>query len=91
MKDRFKYTKKHLKQQIDTAKRLDSKWVYILVSEADKCLQLCDAEDLFLSDPVQAEIEGGGSTWWYECGECHGQLDVNDIFCRHCGRKVKHD
>lgn len=91
MKDRLKNTKKHLKQQIDTAKGLDSKWVYILVSEAERCLELAEAEDTLLMEPVPAEIEGGGSTWWYVCGECHGSINCDDSYCRHCGRKIKHE
>ena len=41
--------------------------------------------------PVEAEIEGGGSTWFYVCGECHGVIDRNELHCRHCGRAVKWD
>lgn len=39
--------------------------------------------------PVQAEIEGGGSSWWYVCEECHGAIDSSDSWCKHCGRPVK--
>ena len=35
-----------------------------------------------------AEMEGGGSTWWMVCGECHGAIDTNDHYCRHCGKRV---
>lgn len=38
--------------------------------------------------PVEAEIEGGGHTWFYVCGECHGAIDSNDKFCKHCGQLV---
>lgn len=93
MKDRLKNTKKHLKQQIDTAKGLDSKWVYILVSEAEKCLDLAEAEETFIAN-MKAESgdwEGGGRNWWYVCGECHGAIDYRDNYCKHCGRKIKHE
>lgn len=40
-------------------------------------------------EPVDVEIEGGGSSWWYVCEECHGSVDRNDLFCRHCGRPFK--
>jgi hypothetical protein len=36
-------------------------------------------------EPVGIEIEGGGSTWWHVCGECHGAVDSCDLYCRHCG------
>ena len=42
-------------------------------------------------DPVEPELEGGGSTWWHVCGECHGAIDVSDNFCKHCGRRIKHE
>ena len=35
-----------------------------------------------------AEIEGGGSNYWIVCGKCHGAIDTNDHYCRHCGGKV---
>lgn len=40
-------------------------------------------------EPLPAEMEGGGSTWWMVCGDCHGSIDTNDHYCKHCGRKVK--
>lgn len=40
-------------------------------------------------EATTAEIEGGGSTWWIVCGECRGQIDTNDHYCKHCGRKVR--
>ena len=45
MKDRLKNTKKHLQTQIKAAKQMDSKFVYILVSEAERCLELAEVED----------------------------------------------
>ena len=38
--------------------------------------------------PVEVEIEGGGSTWWYVCEDCHGAVDTSDLYCKHCGRKL---
>ena len=35
-----------------------------------------------------AELEGGSHTWWYVCGECHGQIDWHTPTCPHCKRKV---
>lgn len=39
--------------------------------------------------PVQAELEGGGSNWWYVCEECRGAIDSSDSWCKHCGRPVE--
>lgn len=39
--------------------------------------------------PVEAEIEGGGSAWWYVCGECHTAIDTKDKYCRECGTRIR--
>ena len=44
--DQLKNLKKHLKTQIRTANSMGSKWVYILTTEAEKCLELAEKEDL---------------------------------------------
>ena len=33
--------------------------------------------------PEEVDIEGGGTTWWYVCGDCHGAIDTRDSYCRH--------
>ena len=33
---------------------------------------------------IEPEIEGGGSSWWYVCGECHGAVDLMAEKCPHC-------
>lgn len=46
-------------------------------------------------EAVEPYVTGRGETfetaetWWYACGNCHEALDVNDKYCRHCGRSVK--
>ena len=30
----------------------------------------------------------GEVTRWYACGACNEPIDMNDKYCRHCGRKV---
>ena len=89
MTDQFKNLKKHLQTQIRAADRIGSQFVYILRSEAEKCLQLAETEDTIFSDPVESEREGGGSSWWFVCGECHGEIGSSDIFCKGCGRRIK--
>jgi hypothetical protein len=39
-------------------------------------------------DSAEIELEGGGSSWWHVCGECHGAVDESDKFCKHCGRPL---
>lgn len=33
---------------------------------------------------TEAELEGGGSTWWYVCGDCHGEVKYLEDVCHHC-------
>lgn len=47
------------------------------------------AEELGKQESAEAEMEGGGSTWWYVCGECHTAIDSLDRFCRQCGRRIE--
>lgn len=30
------------------------------------------------------EREGGGSTWWYVCENCHGAVNYMADICPHC-------
>lgn len=38
--------------------------------------------------PVPAEMEGGNTIYYFVCGECHGIVDTNDRFCKHCGTQI---
>ena len=37
---------------------------------------------------AEAELEGGGMTWWFVCEECHGTLPDDAEKCPHCGRRI---
>ena len=80
--------KKHLRTQIQAAEKIDSKWVYILQEEAEKCLKLAETEDTLLADPVHGELEGGGNSWWYVCSDCRTSISSQDRFCRGCGKLI---
>ena len=47
------------------------------------------ATESLRSDPAEIEIEGGGHNWWHVCGECHGNVDIEDKWCKHCGSELK--
>lgn len=45
---------------------------------------------------VHAEkiISGGehaGATCWFECSHCHGTVDIQDMFCKHCGAVLEYE
>ena len=46
--DNIRNLKRHLKSQIDEANKVNSEWVYILKVEAEKCLELAEAEDTII-------------------------------------------
>ena len=39
-------------------------------------------------EPQEIDIEGGGTTWWFVCPECHGAIDRRDHYCKNCGQAV---
>lgn len=44
-------------------------------------------------EPVEPVMENDGSrqpfaSYWIKCGACGRAIDL-DVFCRHCGRKIK--
>lgn len=45
------------------------------------------------SEPVKPIAEKAMldyQSWHYICGDCGGQIDIQDNYCRHCGRVVAH-
>ena len=43
---------------------------------------------------AQKVIGGGerdGSTCWFECSHCHGTVDLQDMFCKHCGAVLEYE
>lgn len=47
------------------------------------------SEEMERLEPKETETEGGGSSWWKVCPECHGTVGDADRFCRHCGQALK--
>ena len=35
-----------------------------------------------------AEWEGGGSSWFYVCPECHVHIKQGTRFCQSCGKEI---
>ena len=47
------------------------------------------ADKLQREIPMETELEGGGRSLWYVCPVCHGNIDKDDNWCKHCGQKLK--
>ena len=62
-----------------------------------KCMSAAVSDALALlkaQEPVEPTIGrceeyDGHDSWWYQCGKCKTPIDVNDKYCRMCGRAVK--
>lgn len=59
-------------------------------------MKLDDAPTADVRENVHAKkvIEGGerdGSTCWFECSHCHGTVDLQDMFCKHCGAVLEYE
>ena len=37
---------------------------------------------------ARVEYEGGGSSWWYVCEECHTTIGTKDKVCPTCKRRL---
>ena len=48
-----------------------------------------DYENRLEDKTAEVELEGGGITWFFVCGECHSVLKNQANYCHVCGRKVK--
>lgn len=73
-----------LQNRIDNARNRGMKVATVFISTLSQCMKIVKEQK-----PTEPELEGGGSTWWYVCGECHGRIDDRDAYCRHCGRRIK--
>ena len=71
--------------------------VLLIQREKLKVSCSCDGYDIDLLEAVfsllkeqesKVEIEGGGSTWCYVCGECHTSVSPYAKYCRECGRRL---
>ena len=60
-----------------------SYWFYSLSEVCGKA-----AEELKGLIQMPAEIEGGDKSYFFTCGECHGNIGSWDKFCRHCGHPI---
>ena len=58
--------------------------------EAGKNLAL----EMFKSvEPIKPKAEKAlldYQSWHYVCGDCEKPIDIQDNFCRHCGRPIEH-
>ena len=71
--------------------------ILTIMPERSEVLLVVDAQpDVFsllneqraVKPQTESAVYDTGS-WWYVCGACQQPIDKTDIFCRHCGKRVK--
>ena len=82
--DRMKNLKTHLEAQISYADKVDSDWVYILKTEAKKCLELAEAEDIIVS--ILNEQNVANENRCVCCGEI---IPEGRQVCPQCEKEMK--
>lgn len=66
-------------------------------STSDDCIkwiEKTEAADVRKNIHAQKVIGGGehdGATCWIECSHCHGTVDLQDMFCKHCGAVLEYE
>ena len=70
-----------IEAQMAVAKVVKSDFISLTVGQGKAILKELESSE--------AEMEGGGTSWWFVCGECHTAIDPKDKYCRECGRKIK--
>ena len=72
------------KIELDVPEWQDGKEVTVYFQDTMEKKGICKAEE------AEADIEGGGMTWYFVCGECRTALpEHNAKYCPECGRKIK--
>ena len=49
------------------------------------CVPTADVRKNVIAKKVIGGGEHDGATCWFECSHCHGTVDIEDAYCKHCG------
>ena len=66
--------------------------IYGLAQDADYCSY--GERDVRKNIKAKKVIGGGehdGATCWFECSHCHGSVDIEDAYCKHCGAVLEYE
>lgn len=62
--------------------------------QVKELIDLQPTADVRKNIKAQKVIGGGehdGATCWFECSHCHGSVDLQDLFCKHCGAVLEYE
>ena len=57
-------------------------------------LAIVPSADVRKNIKAKKVIGGGehdGATCWFECSHCHGTVDIEDAYCKHCGAVLEYE
>ena len=82
--DVLPFLQHHCDMQCDREKR----WISKMIITVHDALVLLKEQEAVEPKVEKAILDY--QSWHYVCGDCGGQIDINDNYCRHCGRVVAH-
>ena len=50
-----------------------------------------DVRENITAHKVIGGSEHDGATCWFECSHCHGSVDIEDAYCKHCGAVLEYE
>lgn len=62
--------------------------------QVKELIDLQPTADVRKNIKAQKVIGGGehdGATCWFECSHCHGTVDIEDAYCKHCGAVLEYE
>ena len=61
------------------------------VSLTAKKISTADVRKNIKAQKVIGGGERDGATCWFECSHCHGTVDIEDAYCKHCGAVLEYE
>ena len=86
--DREKVIKDNAIRGLQSAIEISGALVHLRKEHAKAILELLKEQEAVEPKVEKAILDY--QSWHYICGDCGGQIDINDNYCRHCGRVVAH-
>ena len=86
--DREKVIKDNAIRGLQSAIEISDALVHLRKEHAKAILELLKEQEAVEPKVEKAILDY--QSWHYICGDCGGQIDINDNYCRHCGRVVAH-
>ena len=77
---------------VEKESQIDGAYGYMDTKSIVDLLSDLPTADVRKNIKAQKVIGGGehdGATLWFECSQCHGTVDIDDAYCKHCGAQME--